>query len=41
MSQTIDLLIKNGSCFVDGKLKKVDLVVNNSKIQEIGELKKL
>ena len=41
MSQTIDLLIKNGSCFIDGELQKVDLAVSNSKIQEIGDLKKL
>ena len=41
MSQTIDLLIKNGSCFIDGKLEKVDLAVNNSQIQEIGKLKNL
>ena len=41
MSQTIDLLIKNGSCFIDGRLKKVDLAVSNSKIQEIGWIKKL
>ena len=41
MSQIIDLLIKNGSCFVDNKLQKVDLAVSNSKIQEIGELKNL
>ena len=41
MSQTIDLLIKNGSCFIDDKLQKVDLAVSNSKIQEIGDLKNL
>jgi dihydroorotase len=41
MSQTIDLLIKNGSCFVNDKLQKIDLAVNNSKIYEIGNLKKL
>ncbi len=41
MSQIIDLLIKNGSCFVDNKLQKVDLAVSNSKIQEIGNLKNL
>ena len=41
MSQIIDLLIKNGSCFVDNKLQKVDLAVSNSKIQEIGDLKNL
>ena len=39
MSQTIDLLIKNGSCFVDNKLQKLDLSISNSKIQEIGNLK--
>ncbi|SVD43423.1 uncharacterized protein METZ01_LOCUS396277, partial [marine metagenome] len=41
MSQTIDLLIKNGSCFVDNKLQRVDLAVSNSKIQEIGDLQNL
>ena len=41
MSQTIDLLIKNGSCFIDGKLEKVDLAVNNTQIQKIGKLKNL
>ena len=41
MSQPIDLLIKNGSCFINGKLEKVDLAVNNSQIQEIGKLKNL
>ena len=41
MSQTIDLLIKNGSCFVDNKLQKVDLAISKSKIQEIGNLKNL
>ena len=41
MSQTIDLLIKNGSCFINGKLEKVDLAVNNTQIQKIGKLKNL
>ena len=41
MSQTIDLLIKNGSCFVDNRLQKVDLAISKSKIQEIGNLKNL
>ena len=41
MSQIIDLLIKNGSCFIDDKLQQVDLAVSNSKIQEIGDLKNL
>ena len=41
MSQPIDLLIKNGSCFIDNNLKKVDLAISDSKIQEIGDLKNL
>ena len=41
MSQPIDLLIKNGSCFIDNNLKKVDLAISDSKIQEIGNLKNL
>ena len=41
MSQSIDLLIKNGSCFIDNNLKKVDLAISDSKIQEIGDLKNL
>ena len=41
MSQIIDLLIKNGSCFIDDKVEKVDLAISNSKIQEIGDLKNL
>ena len=41
MSQIIDLLIKNGSCFEDKKLQKVELAISNSKIQEIGDSKNL
>ena len=41
MSQPIDLLIKNGSCFIDNNLKKVDLAISDSKIQKIGDLKNL
>ena len=41
MSQPIDLLIKNGSCFIDNNIKKVDLAISDSKIQEIGDLKNL
>jgi len=41
MSQPIDLLIKNGSCFIDNNLKKVDLAISDSKIKEIGDLKNL
>jgi len=39
MSQTVDLLIKNGSCFIEGRLEKVNLAINHSKIEAIGDLK--
>ena len=39
MSQTVDLLIKNGSCFIEGELEKVNLAINYSKIEAIGDLK--
>ena len=41
MSQIIDLLIKNGSCFIDDKVEKVDLAISNSRIHEIGNFSKL
>ena len=34
----LDLIIKNGLCYIDGKLKKADIGINNSKISEIGSL---
>ena len=33
----LDLIIKNGSCFIEGKLQKRDIGVKNSKIIEIAE----
>ena len=33
----LDLIIKNGSCFVEGKLQKKDIGVKNSKIIEIAD----
>jgi len=35
----LDLIIKNGSCYIDGKLEKQDIGIKNSKISEIGKLK--
>ena len=32
----LDLIIKNGSCYIDGKLEKQDIGIKNSKISEIG-----
>ena len=34
----LDLIIKNGICYIDGKLKKADIGIKNSKISEIGSL---
>mgnify|MGYP000844077143 CR=1 FL=1 len=41
MAQRIDLLNKNGSCCIENNLKKVELAISDSKIQEIGHLKNL
>jgi len=35
----LDLIIKNGLCFVDGKLQKLNIGIKNGKIIEIGETK--
>ena len=34
----LDLLIKNGQCYIDGALKDADVSVNNGKIQKIGKI---
>ena len=34
----LDLIIKNGLCYIDGKLQKQDIGINNNKIIEIGSL---
>ena len=36
----LDLIIKNGICYIDGKLKKADIGIKNIKISEIGSLEK-
>ena len=35
----LDLIIKNGSCFIDNNLKQQDIGIENSKIVKIGKLK--
>ena len=35
----LDLIIKNGSCYISGKLEKQDIGIKNGKILEIGTLK--
>ena len=34
----LDLIIKNGSCYIDGSLKKQDIGIKNNKIIEIGTI---
>ena len=34
----LDLIIKNGSCYIDGSLKKQDIGIKNNKITEIGTI---
>ena len=38
MSDNIDLIIKNGSCYIEGKLKKTDIGISGSKIKKIGKI---
>ena len=35
----LDLIIKNGHCFINGKLEKTDIGISNGKISFIGDLK--
>ena len=35
----LDLIIKNGSCFIDGDLKQQDIGIENGKFVKIGKLK--
>ena len=32
----LDLIVKNGSCYIDGKLTKADLGLSGKKIKKIG-----
>ena len=34
----LDLIIKNGQCYIDGELKDVDLAIKDSKIHQIGQI---
>ena len=34
----LDLIIKNGQCYIEGELKKVDVSVKDGKIQGIGKI---
>jgi dihydroorotase len=34
----LDLIIKNGQCYIDGELKDVDVAVKDRKIHKIGDI---
>ncbi len=36
----LDLIIKNGQCYIEGKLKNVDIAVKDGKIHQIGSIHK-
>ena len=38
MSDNFSLIIKNGSCYIDGKLTKTDIGLSGSKIKKIGKI---
>ena len=38
MSDNFSLIIKNGSCYIDGKLKQTDIGLSGNKIKKIGKI---
>ena len=38
MSDNYSLIIKNGSCYIDGKFQNIDLALTGNKIKKIGFL---
>ena len=34
----LDLIIKNGQCYIEGELKNVDVAIKDGKIYEIGQI---
>ena len=38
MSENYSLIIKNGSCFINGKLEKTDIALVDNKIKKIGKV---
>ena len=34
----LDLIIKNGQCYINGELKDVDVAIKDGKIQQIGQI---
>ena len=38
MSDNYNIIIKNGSCYIEGKLVKIDIALANNKIKKIGKI---
>ena len=38
MSENYSLIIKNGSCYINGKLEKTDVALVDNKIKKIGKI---
>ena len=38
MSENYNLIIKNGSCYINGELVKIDIALSNGKIKKIGKV---
>ena len=38
MSDNYSLIIKNGSCYIDGRFQNVDLALSGNKIKKIGKI---
>jgi len=34
----LDIIIKNGQCYIDGELKEVDVAIHDGKIYKIGQI---
>ena len=34
----LDLIIKNGKCYINGELKDVDVAIKDGKIDQIGQI---
>ena len=38
MSDNYSLIIKNGTCYIDGKLTNTDIALSDNKIKKIGKI---
>ena len=38
MSDNYSLIIKNGSCYIEGKFQNIDLAISGNKIKKIGKI---